>query len=361
MEQHEVIIAGAGPSGTACAHALRQAGVDVLILEKEKLPRHKICSGVLFGQAQELLKEYFGCLPPQSVYCNPREIPATHILEWSRDKGFFPYVWELAKDGQAFPPVYLNIWRSKFDSWLAGQCGAPVLQNCSVRSLAQDGQALSLAVFEKHAKTVEPGATKDPHQQLACRYLVGADGCSSTVRGLIDEQWRARPADMIVYQEYCRADSMGALREGHWHVFFEQSMGDILCCVHRKDDLLALCVGGFRGRDVRAGMAAFKKFLAGTFQVRPEEASRVEGCAIRQLPPNLGAGRVLLAGEAAGLVYLNGEGISAALDSGYRAGRAIAEAIRSGGDALELYRGSAADMLQHMELCFQNMHFLAGQ
>lgn len=361
MEQHEVIVVGAGPSGAACAQALKDAGVDVLIVEKEKLPRHKICSGVLFGQTQELLKKYFGELPPQHVYCNPREIPAAHILEWSRDRGFFPYVWELGKDGQEFPQVYLNIWRSTFDSWLISRCGAPVRQNCLARSVTQGGSAQVLTIFEKDPKTVEPGAKKDPRQELACQYLVGADGCSSTVRGFIDEQWRARPADVIVYQEYCRPDSMGELREGHWHVFFEQSVGDILCCTHRKDDVLALCVGGFRGRDVRAGMLAFKKFLGDNFKVLPGEVERVEGCALRQLSPNLGEGRVLLTGEAAGFVYLNGEGISAALDSGYRAGRAIAEALRGGGDALELYRGSAADMLQHTERCLQNMHFLVGQ
>jgi len=37
-----------------------------------------------------------------------------------------------------------------------------------------------------------------------------------------------------------------------------------------------------------------------------------------------GKDRVLLSGKAAGMVYLNGEGISAALDSGCRAGKGVA-------------------------------------
>jgi flavin-dependent dehydrogenase len=139
------------------------------------------------------------------------------------------------------------------------------------------------------------------------------------------------------------------------------SVGDILCCVHRKDDVLTLCAGGLRGRDIRAGMVAFKRFLAGQFQVALGEVDRVEGCMIRQMPPNLGAGRVLLAGEAAGFVYLNGEGISAAIDSGYRAGQAIAQAIKGGGDALDIYRDNTADMMRHMDLCLKNMRFLVGQ
>lgn len=350
MQRHEVIIVGAGPSGAACAKALRKAGRDALILEKEKLPRHKICSGILFGQAQVLLEKYFGALPPQEVYCTPQELPAAHILEWQSARGFFPYVWEIGKDGQAFPDIYLNIWRSGLDNWLAGQCGAPVLEQRRMQALSQNGD-VRLTVLPRG------GAP----QVYACRYLIGADGWNSTVRGCIDGQWRDKPADVVVYQEYCRFDSIGALRPGHWHVFFEPSVGDILCCAHRKDDLLALCMGAGRGRDIRGGMQVFKKFLAETFQVALGPVERSEGCTIRQFPPNLGAGRVLLTGEAAGFVYLNGEGISAALDSGYRAGVAIAEALRGRRDALALYRDSTADMLRHMELCFSQMHFMVGQ
>lgn len=350
MQRHEVIIVGAGPSGASCAKALRKAGADVLILEKEKLPRNKICSGILFGQAQVLLEKYFGALPPQEVYCTPQELPASHILEWRSDRGFFPYVFEIGKDGQAFPDIYLNIWRSGFDNWLAGQSGAPVLVRRRMLALSQNGD-VRLTVLPRGGVP----------QEYACRYLVGADGGNSTVRGCIDGQWRDKPADVVVYQEYCRFGGTGALRPGHWHVFFEPAVGDILCCAHRKDDLLVLCMGAGPGRDIRGGMRVFKKFLADAFQVALGPVERAEGCTIRQLPPHLGTGRVLLTGEAAGFAYLNGEGISAALDSGYRAGEAIARALRGEGDALALYRSGAADMLRHMQRCLSHMHFMVGQ
>jgi flavin-dependent dehydrogenase len=151
---------------------------------------------------------------------------------------------------------------------------------------------------------------------------------------------------------------MGTLREGYWHVFFEKSIGDILCCVHRKDDCVVLCVGAFKGRDVRAGMETFKGFLLENFKMRLGEQDRVEGCIMKPGPPDLGSGRVLLTGEAAGLIYLNGEGISAAMDSGYRCGTAIARALRQGGDALAYYRESAEDILRHAHKCAEQMHFL---
>jgi len=49
MEGREVIVVGAGPAGSSCARALRDEGIDVLVVEKKALPRYKCCSGVLFG------------------------------------------------------------------------------------------------------------------------------------------------------------------------------------------------------------------------------------------------------------------------------------------------------------------------
>ena len=59
MKEYQVIITGGGPSGAACAKALEVEGVEALVIEKERLPRYKICSGVLFGQTQVLLEKYF--------------------------------------------------------------------------------------------------------------------------------------------------------------------------------------------------------------------------------------------------------------------------------------------------------------
>ena len=89
MEKHQVVIIGAGPAGASCAKALHDAGIQALIIEKESLPRHKNCSGVLFGQTQELLPKYFGSMPPEDVYCEPKIIHASQIIEWKHDKALF--------------------------------------------------------------------------------------------------------------------------------------------------------------------------------------------------------------------------------------------------------------------------------
>ena len=43
-EKYDVIIVGSGPSGASAARALRGSGLRTAILERKKLPRHKMCS-----------------------------------------------------------------------------------------------------------------------------------------------------------------------------------------------------------------------------------------------------------------------------------------------------------------------------
>ncbi|MDX6219823.1 MAG: menaquinone-9 beta-reductase [Frankiales bacterium] len=51
----DVIVVGAGPGGSAAAHALAQAGLDVLLLEKTSFPREKVCGDGLTPRAVKTL------------------------------------------------------------------------------------------------------------------------------------------------------------------------------------------------------------------------------------------------------------------------------------------------------------------
>lgn len=45
MDSCEVLIVGGGPAGSTCAWKLREAGLDVVIIDKEQFPRDKVCAG----------------------------------------------------------------------------------------------------------------------------------------------------------------------------------------------------------------------------------------------------------------------------------------------------------------------------
>ncbi len=43
LHRHDVVIVGAGPSGSAAEHYLAKQGLDVLLLDKSDFPRDKTC------------------------------------------------------------------------------------------------------------------------------------------------------------------------------------------------------------------------------------------------------------------------------------------------------------------------------
>ena len=45
MDACDVAIVGGGPAGSSCAWALRDSGLDVLVVDRATFPRHKLCGG----------------------------------------------------------------------------------------------------------------------------------------------------------------------------------------------------------------------------------------------------------------------------------------------------------------------------
>lgn len=184
-----------------------------------------------------------------------------------------------------------------------------------------------VTAFDQHEDGVRVRIKgKGNSREVECKYLVGADGGGSTVRKILDPAWGSDKTTVPVgvYQAYYKITDLGSLGVGHWNVFFEKEISNALCCMHKKGDQAVLCICGLKGQNLKSNMGLFKSFLQDRFQLKLGEFVRDEGCVIRFADLNYGKGRVLLAGESAGQMYLNGEGISAAIDGGFRAGRAIA-------------------------------------
>jgi flavin-dependent dehydrogenase len=62
-EKYDVVIVGSGPATASAARALNGRDVKTLIVERERLPRYKMCSGILFPSAIKLIAEDFGETP----------------------------------------------------------------------------------------------------------------------------------------------------------------------------------------------------------------------------------------------------------------------------------------------------------
>src|SRR5215203_2521983 len=53
---YDAVIAGAGPAGSTLATALAKQGWQVLLVERDRLPRHKVCGEFLSPEAQKTLQ-----------------------------------------------------------------------------------------------------------------------------------------------------------------------------------------------------------------------------------------------------------------------------------------------------------------
>lgn len=58
--EYDLIVVGAGPAGSACAITAARAGAKVLLLEKDHLPRHKVCGEFVSPESLQLLEWLLG-------------------------------------------------------------------------------------------------------------------------------------------------------------------------------------------------------------------------------------------------------------------------------------------------------------
>lgn len=56
----DVVIAGAGPAGSAAAAVLAGRGLSVAVVDRERHPRHKLCGGLLTAKSMDALRRVFG-------------------------------------------------------------------------------------------------------------------------------------------------------------------------------------------------------------------------------------------------------------------------------------------------------------
>jgi geranylgeranyl reductase family protein len=308
----DVLVVGAGPAGATAALVLARAGVDVLLLDRARLPRDKTCGGGVVARAIESL--------PAGVAV-PVERRLGRVESRFVDAGVQVTVLREA------PLVHMAM-RAPLDLALAEAARA------AGAVLGASQAVLGVGLRADHV-LVE--TSRGP---LRARFMVAADGATGpTARAAgwraplptvpaLEAEVEVPPAVLARYADGARFD-LGVPAGGYGWVFPKAR--------HLSVGVGVFAPGGARRR-LRDELSRYLSSLG----LGDARATSVRGAPIPVRPrPEPGRGRVLLAGDAAGLADpLTGEGISLAIRSGRLAAEALLGARLEPRAAVRAYRAS---------------------
>jgi geranylgeranyl reductase family protein len=296
MEMVDVAIVGGGPAGSACAAFCARAGLRVIVVEREKFPREKVCGD---------------CLNPACWPILGRLEVADRVRNFSHGK--LDAVEFIALDGKKIridlptgDTAEIALKRSLFDELLmtrARECGAEVRD------------ATIVSAIEK--TTWQSWKIDIVTERITARFLVAADGRNSTVarfRNLLPRPARERVAlqtHIPLPEKFGNRIVLQLLPEGYSGQAPVNDAELNLCLVGRPDSISKL-----------------KEWAEENFGIRPQHVWRsVTPLTRAALPP--AHENLFLIGDAARVVEpFTGEGIYYALRSGELAADAIAKIIR---------------------------------
>ena len=307
MRTRDVVIIGAGPGGSAAAHALSSSGVDVLLLDRAEFPRDKTCGDGLTPRALRAL-ERMGVL--HQVAAQACHVESYHVV---------------APNGRSTSARQAGLVLPRLE-----------LDDILLRHAMRSGAQFQGRVTVTHVEPTRSGVRihADGGRVLEARLAIIATGAATAVprrSGILQRQPRAMLAVRAYFEdlphEVPRAFQLRfdeAPSPGYGWVFPTGA--------HSANVGVAYLPGRWRGTSAQA----FDRFIRGTAMARMLKGARhargVKGYPIRvdcfRAPAS--APNMLLVGEAAGLVNpLTGEGIDFALESGLLAGEHVIRGLTS--------------------------------
>ena len=179
-----VLVAGAGPAGSATAYWLARAGHRVLLVDRCEFPRDKACSEYLGPGTADLLQK-LGVLEQLQREANPLTGTTVIGARGSRLTGLFALA-----SAQRPGAIGLSITRQKLDSALlerAIEAGAQFLPRTAVEDLLVENRMVRGAIVR------EAGGGQRP---IRARLTIGADGLRSVVARRLGGVTSAAPRRM---------------------------------------------------------------------------------------------------------------------------------------------------------------------
>ncbi len=298
--QCDVIVVGGGPSGSAAAMQLAGAGLSVVLLDKARFPRDKLCGGLISERSAKLIDRIFG----NAV------VPAYEYVSTGA-RFFF--------DGEPVTRIIDHktmrlTMRRQFDHSLieaVRATGVDVREDTAVTAVAPDRRSVMLT----------GGAI------LKADFIIGADGAASRVRKSVlpqamDTRGFATGIEIEVPRLNIRRECtepeihLGCVRWGYGWVFpkRETLTVGIAGLAHKNDDLRGAC----------------RAFLQKVLGFVPDQKLSGYPIPFGNYLKQPGAGNVLLVGDAAGFAEpITGEGIAFAMQSATYAADAVLTAHRT--------------------------------
>ncbi|UCD82211.1 MAG: NAD(P)/FAD-dependent oxidoreductase [Desulfobacterales bacterium] len=312
---YDVIVVGGGPGGSAAAKRCARGGLKTLLLERKKLPRDKVCSGMVMGPwAHDIIQQEFGAIPPE-ILVDPCQLSG-HMMHVP---GTQPQR-ILCKTPLA--------WRKNLDFWMiqiAQENGVEIWEGAKVIKVNQKASACTVTLVEGKRS-----------QELKSRFVIGADGGASAVRKSLF------PLLKVKYSVPMRECYDGALdlERDYFHWFFPKNRSRPRFGLNHKGDCFLI-----EGSGIKELRNEIIQILAKYGFNTKSKALWKDGCLIPRLHEALitgsfspAQGNILLIGDAAGLLFpITFEGIGAALKSGILAADSVARSIKEGGKACGFY------------------------
>jgi geranylgeranyl reductase family protein len=291
MDSCDVLIVGGGPAGSTCAWKLRQAGLDVLLIDKARFPRDKVCGGWITPAVVKELEidpdEYSLGRVFQPILGFKTGRPSSRMVLTRYDH-----------------PVSFGIRRYEFDHFLLRRCGARIVDGSPLLELKR-----SKDVFVANSRIKTP-------------LVIGAGGHFCPVSQHLGAKAGMEFAVVAQEAEFQLSPGQAASSAVEAEIpelYFCPDMKGYGWCF-RKQDYLNIGFGRLDRHQFACQSTRFVEFLRESGKVPRESAVRLKGHAYLLFGVHsrkrIDDG-VLLIGDAAGLAYpSSGEGIRPAVESG---------------------------------------------